>query len=200
MPNAATAYLALTEVAHLQPGERLLVHGALGGLASAFPGVARALGASRVVGTVRRASLAEGRTSGLPYDDVVASEDLLDAVDGQRFDVVVDPVGGRLRTDSLQVMAPMGRMLLVGNASGDWEHTVPSNALWGGNLAMLGFAAGYYLPAHPEQVRPAARAALEAVGQGLIDIGTQTLPLTEAAEAHRRVQNGSVGGRILLAP
>jgi NADPH:quinone reductase len=45
VPNAATAYAALTEVAHLKPGERVLVHGALGGLASAFPGVARTLGA-----------------------------------------------------------------------------------------------------------------------------------------------------------
>ena len=37
VPNAATAYVALAEVAHLKPGERVLVHGALGGLASAFP-------------------------------------------------------------------------------------------------------------------------------------------------------------------
>src|SRR6195256_2292776 len=55
VPNAATAYLALTVVAHLQPGERVLVHGALGGLASAFPGMARGLGAGSVVGTVRTA-------------------------------------------------------------------------------------------------------------------------------------------------
>jgi NADPH2:quinone reductase len=200
VPNAATAYLALTGVAHLQPGERVLVHGALGGLASSFPGVARDLGAASVVGTVRHASLADAQASALPYDDVVASEDLAESVGGQRFDVVVDPVGGRLRTETVQVMAPMGRMLLVGNASGDWEHTVPTNALWRANLAMLGFAVGSYLPAHPEQARPAAQAALKAVGQGLIDIRTQTLPLAEATEAHRRMENGTVGGRILLAP
>jgi NADPH2:quinone reductase len=200
VPNAATAYLALTRVAHLQPGERVLVHGALGGLASAFPGVARSLGAGDVVGTVRGASLAAAQASALPYDDVVASENLVDAVGDRRFDVVVDPVGGRLRTDTLQVMAPMGRMLLVGNASGDWQHTVDTNALWGGNLAILGFAVGFYLPAHPEQARPAAEGALKAVGQGLVDIHTQTLPLAEAAEAHRRLEHGSVGGRILLTP
>ena len=200
VPNAATAYLALTRVAHLQPGERVLVHGALGGLASAFPGVARSLGAGGVVGTVRGASLAAAQASALPYDDVVASENLVDAVGDRRFDVVVDPVGGRLRTDTLQVMAPMGRMLLVGNASGDWQHTVDTNALWGGNLAILGFAVGFYLPAHPEQARPAAEGALKAVGQGLVDIHTQTLPLAEAAEAHRRLEHGSVGGRILLTP
>lgn len=200
VPNAATAYLALTGVAHLQPGERVLVHGALGGLASAFPGVARSLGAAGVVGAVRRASLAAAQASALPYDDVVASEDLAESVGGQRFDVVVDPVGGQLRTDTLQVMAPMGRLLLVGNASGDWQHTVQTNVLWQGNLAMLGFSVGFYLPAHPEQARPAAQAALKAVSQGLVGIRTETLPLAEAAEAHRRIESGKVGGRILLTP
>jgi NADPH2:quinone reductase len=43
----------------------------------------------------------------------------MDAVGEQRFDVVVDPVGGQVRTDSLGAMAPSGRMLLVGNAGGD---------------------------------------------------------------------------------
>jgi NADPH2:quinone reductase len=200
LPNAVTAYLALTGVAHLQPGERMLVHGALGGLASVFPGVARSLGASSVVGTARRGSLAAARASSVPYDEVVASEDLVDALGDRRFDVVIDPVGGQVRTDSLRVMAPLGRMLLVGNGSGDWQHTVDTNALWGGNLALLGFSIGYYLPAHPEQVRPAVDAALKVIGQGLVDLHTQTLPLAEAAEAHRRLENGSVGGRILLTP
>jgi NADPH2:quinone reductase len=193
LPNAATAYLALAEVAHLKPGERVLVHGALGGLASAFPGVARTLGAALVIGTARHP-----RPSALPYDEIIAIEDLTSSE--RRFDVVVDPVGGQLRTDSLGVMAPLGRMLLVGNASGDWEHSVPTNTLWGGSLALLGFNVGYYLPSHPAQARPAAEAGLRAISQGLVDIRTETLPLADAAEAHRRLENGAVGGRILLTP
>jgi len=200
VPNAATAYAALTEVAHLKPGERVLVHGALGGLASAFPGVARTLGAAGVTGTARRSSLDAARTSALPYDEVIASEDLLAACGGQRFDVVIDPVGGQVRTDSLQVMAPLGRMLLVGNASGDWPHTVATNDLWLGSLAIAGFNAGYYFPAHPGQAQPAAQGAINAISRGLADIRTQVFPLAEAAEAHRRAENGPVTGRILLAP
>jgi NADPH:quinone reductase len=200
LPNAVTAYLALTEVAHLREGERVLVHGALGGLASVFPGVARSLGASGVVGTARRGSLTEARASSLPYDEVVSSEGLIEALGDRRFDVVIDAVGGRVRTDSLRVMAPMGRMLLVGNGSGDWQHAVDTNALWGGNLALLGFTIGSYLPAHPEQVRPAVEGALKAIGQGLVDLRTETMSLAEAAEAHRRLEKGSVGGRILLVP
>jgi NADPH:quinone reductase len=200
VPNAATAYAALTEVAHLRPGERVLVHGALGGLASAFPGVARTLGAARVTGTARRSSLAAARASALPYDEVIASEDLLGALGQQRFDVVIDPVGGQVRTDSLKVMAPLGRMLLVGNASGDWQHTVATNDLWFGSLGLAGFNAGYYFPAHPGQAGPAARGAIDAIAQGLVDIRTEVFPLAEAAAAHRRAEAGSLAGRILLAP
>ncbi|MDG4826982.1 zinc-binding dehydrogenase [Asanoa sp. WMMD1127] len=198
LPNATTAHLALTEVAHLRAGERLLVHGALGGLASAFPGVARTLGAGAVVGTVRRPSLSKARAAGFPYDDVVAAEDV--AALETRFDIVVDPVGGQVRTDSLEVMAPLGRMLLVGNASGDWPHTVSTNALWYANLGLLGFNVGAYLAARPERGRPAAVAALAALRQGLVPIRTETLPLAEAGEAHRRLVAGGVGGRILLTP
>ncbi|GIM92988.1 quinone oxidoreductase family protein [Paractinoplanes toevensis] len=195
VPNAATAYLALTEVAHLRKNERVLVHGAIGGLASAFPGMARLLGASEVVGTVLTADLDAARASGLPYDEILASGDDLGAA---RFDVVVDPVGGDVRTASLTAMAPMGRMLLVGNASGDWTHTVNTSQLWGGNLALLGFAAGFFLPAHPELAGTAGAAALEAAKRGLLPLNVTTLPLSQAAEAHRRLEAGSVRGRIVL--
>jgi NADPH:quinone reductase len=56
---------------------------------------------------------------------------------------VIDLVGGQVRTDSLKVMAPLGRMLLVGNASGDWQHTVATDSLRLGSLAIAGFSSGY---------------------------------------------------------
>ena len=200
VPNAATAYLALTRVAHLSPGETVLVHGALGGLASTFPGVARSLGASTVVGTVRPTSLATAEASGLPYDRVIDSDEFPKAPMEQHFDVVIDPVGGELRTASLHVMAPLGRLLAVGNASRDWQHTVETNRLWLSNLAILGFSGGSYLPTHPESVAPAAEGALKAVSDGLVNIQTHTLPLEQAPEAHRQIEAGQVNGRILLVP
>jgi NADPH2:quinone reductase len=200
VPNAATAYLAFTQVAHLQKGETVLVHGALGGLASTFPGVARSLGASKVVGTVRPTSLATAEASRLPYDRVIASDEFPDALIDERFDVVIDPVGGELRTASLDVMAPLGRLLAVGNASGDWQHSVETNRLWASNLAILGFSVGFYLPTHLQSARPAAEGALKAISEGLIDLHTDILPLENAGEAHRRIEAGQVNGRILLVP
>jgi len=153
------------------------VHGALGGLASTFPGVARSLGASTVIGTVRATSLPTAVASGLPYDRVIASDEFPNALVDERFDVVIDPVGGDLRTSSLGVMAPLGRLLAVGNASGDWQHTVETNRLWFSNLAILGFSVGSYLPTHPELARPAAEGALRAVSAGLVNLHTDILPL-----------------------
>jgi NADPH2:quinone reductase len=191
VPNAIMAHVALTRIARMAPGESILIHGALGAFAAAFPGIARHLGASRVVGTVRR-----GRTATkLPYDALVDSAHLPD----EKFDVIIDPVGGEVRTRSLDLLAPFGRLLLVGNSSGDWPHALASNPIWGGNLVVAGFNAGVYLPAHPETIRPAAAAALRAVAEGLADVEIEVLPLAAAATAHERLENHTSNGRLVLA-
>ena len=187
VPNAATAYLALTRVAHLQSGETVLVHGALGGLASTFPGVARSLGASTVVGTVRSTSLPAAVASGLPYDEVIASDEFPNALIDERFDVVIDPVGGDLRTTSLDVMAPLGRLLAVGNASGDWQHSVETNRLWFSNLAILGFNVGAYSAAHPELARPPPKARSKPSAQA----SSTFIPTSSRSNKPRRRSAGS---------
>ncbi|MFJ1768080.1 zinc-binding alcohol dehydrogenase family protein [Amycolatopsis sp. NPDC088138] len=200
VPNAAMAHVALTRIAHLVPGERVLVHGALGGFAAAFPGIARQLGASRVVGTVRASKLAAASATKLPYDQVVDSADLPGALGGQQFDVVVDAVGGAVRTQSLELMPPGGRLIVGGNAGGDWAHQVDTNQLWLRNIAVAGFNAGAYLPAHPEVVRPALEAAVRAVVAGLADVEIDVFPFSQAAAAHERMENRDLNGRIVLAP
>jgi NADPH:quinone reductase len=201
VPNLATAWLALTKAVHVAPGESVLVHGALGGLAAGFPGMARQLGAARVVGTVRSDDLAAAQATRLPYDQVVDSALLPAALEGQRFDIIVDPVGGPLRSASLQLLAPLGRLLIVGNASGDWNHTVDTNTqVWMGNIAIAGFGVGFYLPAHKEMARPAAEAAIRAVADGLADAEVEEMPLGDAARAHQRLEGRTVAGRIVLRP
>ncbi|MFI6347696.1 zinc-binding alcohol dehydrogenase family protein [Streptomyces sp. NPDC050560] len=200
VPNAAMAQVALTRAAHLAEGESVLVHGALGGFAAAFPGMARRLGASRVVGSVRAGRLAAARATRLPYDRVVDSAELAEALAGETFDVVVDPVGGAVRTRSLDVMAPGGRLLAVGNASGDWDHRLDSNELWRGSLTVSGFNSGAYLPRHPRYIRPALDAALAVVAAGQADGVLDVLPFSEAATAHERMEDRALDGRIVLTP
>ena len=192
VPNAIMAHVALTRVARMSAGESVLIHGALGGFASAFPGIAKQLGASRVVGTVRTDKI--GTATKLPYDKIVDSAQLPD----EKFDIIVDPVGGTVRTQSLGLLAPSGRLLLVGNASSDWNNHIESNPIWYGNVTVTGFNAGGYMPAHPDAIRPAAEAALTAVAAGLADTELELFPLTDAATAHARLEHHATAGRVVL--
>ncbi|MFK3984305.1 zinc-binding alcohol dehydrogenase family protein [Micromonospora sp. NPDC050397] len=200
VPNAAMAHVALTRVAHLAEGESVLVHGALGGFSAAFPGIARQLGASRVVGTVRASKLEAAADTRLPYDKIVDSAELSNALTDEKFDVVIDPVGGQVRTGSLSLLKPGGRLIAAGNASDDWTHQIGSNQLWLGGITIAGFNAGAYLPTHPQYIRPALQAALTAVAAGLGETVVDVLPFGEAAAAHQRMEDRALRGRIVLTP
>jgi NADPH:quinone reductase len=197
LPNAATAYLALTRVAHLQEGESVLVHGAAGGLAAVFPQVARSLGASHVLGTVSsHARIAD--TEHLGYDEVVTSDDFVKALDGRLVDVVVDPVGGAVRTASLDVLAPLGRILLLGHADRTPDTPITGDELWHKSAGMLGFAAGPYLQSNPSAALPAAEKVVALLASGRLTQHVDELPLADAAEAHRRLEAREVPGRVVL--
>jgi NADPH2:quinone reductase len=197
LPNATTAYIALTRVAHLQKGESVLVHGVAGGLAATFPAVARLLGASRVTGTV--SSEARIKDAGhLGLDEVFTSERFVEDLDGRQVDVVVDPVGGEVRNATLDVVAPLGRMLLVGHAARTPDVPVTGDDLWLRSIGMLGFSIGSYLLPNPAAGRPAAKKVLHLLTSGELTLRVDELPLSEAAEAHRRLEARQVPGRIVL--
>ncbi|MDQ0513298.1 quinone oxidoreductase family protein [Ancylobacter amanitiformis] len=200
IPNAAMAHVALTLVAHLAEGESVLVHGALGGFSSAFPGIARQLGASRVVGTVRSSKIEAAANTKLPYDRIVDSAELPGVLDGEKFDVIIDPVGGTVRSQSFALMKPGSRLIVAGNASGDWAHGMKTNDLWLGSTTVAGFNAGALLPSHPQALRRGLEAALKAAASGLCDIEVDVLPFSAAVTAHERMENRDLNGRIVLAP
>jgi NADPH:quinone reductase len=200
VPNATTALLALEEVSHLRAGEKVLIHGAAGALASIVGQIARELGAGEVIGTVRSPDrFQDAQRNG--FDTVVESADFADALaqrDLDSIDVIVDPVGGPLRAESLKVLAPLGRLVAVGNASGTPDVRVGTNELWLSNAGVLGFNVGGLLASQPERGSAAARRALELVAAGRIATPQTNLPLDRAAEAHRRLEVGGVSGRVLL--
>lgn len=198
LPNATTAHLSLSLVAHLRPGESILVHGAAGGLAAVYPPVARSLGASSVLGTVGTPTkIAASRSLG--YDEVYPSEQFPAALGERHVDVIVDPVGGPQRTTSLAALSVLGRLLAVGHASSVPETPVAANDLWFNNQAVLGFNVGAYLQTRPPAARAAASAALALIASGQLKLPVEVLPLKDAAEAHRRLEHRAVAGRIVLA-
>lgn len=125
----ATAYHALHDAAHLQPGETLLVLGAAGGVGSAAVEIGCALGAHVVAAASSEQKLAFARSlgasGGLVYDaELQAGEGQkalaarLKALAPSGIDVVIDPVGGAYTEPALRSLALGGRHLVVGFAAG----------------------------------------------------------------------------------
>ncbi|QKV79908.1 zinc-binding dehydrogenase [Amycolatopsis sp. Hca4] len=192
--NSTTAFLVLERVARLAPGERVLVHAAAGGVGSQLGQVARLLGAGRVVGTVgSEAKIAAAKAFG--YDEAVLRDQ---AGDTGEFDVVVDMVGGPARRASLDRLAPMGRLVVMGNASGAEDVGVSANELWFTGKTVSGFNLAAFSAVAPEAAGRALRRAVAAVADGTLRVDVETLPLADAVTAHRRLESGATTGKLVL--
>jgi NADPH2:quinone reductase len=192
--NSTTAFLVLDQIARLVPGESVLVHAAAGGVGSQLGQVARLLGAGRVVGTVGSAAKVE-TARGFGYDEVILRDDLASA--GQ-FDVVVDMVGGPARQGSLDRLAPLGRLVVMGNASGAQDVGISANELWFSNKTVSGFNLAAYSAVHPDRAGQALRRAVKAASEGTLRVQVEALPLSQVVEAHRRIESGSTTGKLVL--
>ncbi|MCO5967610.1 quinone oxidoreductase family protein [Actinoallomurus soli] len=192
--NSTTAFLVLDRVARIEPGQSVLVHAAAGGVGSQLGQAARLLGAGRVVGTVGGPAKIEV-ARGFGYDEVILRDRLAEAGE---FDIVVDMVGGPARRAGLDRLAPMGRLVVMGNASGADDVGVPANELWFTNKTVSGFNLAAFSAVFPEEAGRALRRAVEAAAKGALRVQVEALPLERAAEAHRRIESGLTTGKLVL--
>ena len=179
-----TAWQALTETANLEPGQRVLVHGAAGGFGHIAVQIAKALGAS-VIGTARSSKHAFVRKLGV--DEIIdySIVDFAEVLDG--VDVVLDPIGGDNANRSLRVLRPGG--VLVSLAG---PHDVPTPA----EAQARGISSGFTL-VEPDYAGMLAIAELVQTGRLRPEIDT-VFPLDQAAAAHRRGERGGNAGKIVL--
>ncbi|GAB3199090.1 NADPH:quinone oxidoreductase family protein [Nocardioides hungaricus] len=142
--NYLTAHFTLTTRGGLQAGDTVLVHGAAGGVGIACLQVARGLGAETiaVVSSDEKEAVAlrAGATHAIRREDVPRLPKELTG--GRGVDIVVDVVGGEVMTDSLRSLAPLGRVMVVGFASGDIP-TVKVNRLLMNNVDVRGVEQSY---------------------------------------------------------
>jgi NADPH2:quinone reductase len=115
--NYLTALAAVERRGRIVEGESVLVHGAAGGVGTAAIQVAKAVGA-HVIGSVSSDGKARVATEA-GADEVLVGEDFRSQLAGS-VDAVIDPVGGAERfKESLRALAPEGRLVVVGFASGE---------------------------------------------------------------------------------
>jgi len=183
-----TAWIGLVRRARVAAGETVLVLGAAGGTGSAAVQLARALGAT-VIAVVNGPAKAEYcRELGAHHVIDRAQEDVpgraRELTAGRGADVVYDPVGGDLGTESLRCIANEGRFLAVGFAAGSWP-AFDAPRLVVGNYSIVGVYAGAYT--RPERIEMVA-ALTDLVAQGafaprVTRVGFEDLPSTLEAVA-----------------
>jgi NADPH2:quinone reductase len=198
--NYHTVYFALKLRGRVQAGERVLVHGAAGGVGTAALQVAKALGASTIAVVSSEEKERIAREAGA--DEVVRSdgpwrEQAVELSSGG-VDVVLDPVGGERFTDSLRCLREDGRVLVVGFTEGSIPE-VKVNRLLLRNVSVVGAGWGAYVMGNPERNRAIGEAVGRMIADGYIHpIVGGRYALEDAVEAFRAIDERQALGKIVL--
>jgi NADPH:quinone reductase-like Zn-dependent oxidoreductase len=182
-----TAWAALMD-AELKEGETLLVQAGSSGTGQAAIDIGRYLGAKifATAGTSKHDRLRELGAEPLAYDD--------ERIQELSADVVFDPVAGEAFERSLAALAPSGRLVTCG-ALDDPMVTINLWALIGKRARIIGTGGGAVTP---DELDDIIRLVAEGKLQG--PVVDRELPLEQAAEAHRLIENRETFGKVVLRP
>jgi NADPH2:quinone reductase len=202
----STALLLLTDVAHLQPGESVLMQSASGGVGSAVAQLVPVLGGGLRIGTVSTTGkVPDAQHSG--WDVAFVRDDHLTeatrAVVAGGIDVILDPLGTTMLDLDLAIAAPGARIVLFGNAGGGQPEPLPPlGRLIGGNLAIAGFSISRLAATAPQRVAAALRRVLEFLGDGSLHVPiTELESLDDVAATHQLLADRRGHGKyVVLVP
>jgi len=210
-----TAALALYRMAALNAGETVLIHNAGGGVGIAATQLAR-LRRATVIGTASAAKHDALRRFGVEYPIDYRHADVANEVKqitrGRGADVILDPLGGGSFGASYRMLAPLGRLVMLGISSmaGDrpnkwrafraWWAMKPFDALSliNRNRGVFGLNLGH-LWDERAKLQPLMDLILtELQAERLVPIVARTFPLERAADAHRYIQSRANIGKVVL--
>ena len=194
-----TSHLALTHRAALQPGERLLVLGAAGGVGLTAVELGAVMGAEVIAVARGAAKLDVARAAGATHLIDSETGDLrasLKALGGA--DVVYDAVGGPAFDAALRATRPEGRILTIGFASGIVPQ-IPANLLLVKNISVMGVYWGGYLRFAPDVLTASLAEVMALYAAGRIHPHiSATFPLPRAAEALELLRSRASTGKVVV--
>jgi NADPH2:quinone reductase len=204
MVQGTTAYLILKEMAHVKPGESVVVHAGAGGVGSVAIQLAKEWGAFVIA--VTSSDEKKKLCKELGADVVVDANEadlksaLVAANNNKPVDIVLEMVGGKTFDQSLAALAPFGRLVFYGMAS----RKAPENIAPGVLMPKSQTVSGFWLVN--------ALAKRELMQEVFMDLFTMiisgklkpvvgaTYPLSEAQAAHRDMLARKTVGKIVLDP
>jgi len=198
----STAYHGLTDCGRLQDGETLVVLGASGGIGLCAIQIAKGLGATVIAVASTPEKLAKCRANGADHLIDSSRENLTERIrhftGGRGTDVTLDVVGGDVTEPALRAIAPYGRHLIAGYASG----VIPQIK---GNLVLLkqaqviGVSYRLYLERTPEKAAANVRRLCEMYEAGhLRSEVTMTFPFERVVDAIREVGERRAIGKVAV--
>jgi NADPH2:quinone reductase len=189
-----TAFIPLERLVRLTPESTVLVHAGSGGVGVAAIQVAKFAGATVIATASTDEKRAFAREHGA---DEVRGYDELDDV---RVDVVFDPVGGDVFASSLKLLEPLGSIVAVGFAGGQWQPLDPALVV-GRNVSVVGFYLGRLMQLRPDYVQESARELIALWRRGEVrPVVGATFPLEQAAAAHALIERREHVAKVVLEP
>ncbi|MBV1948340.1 NAD(P)H-quinone oxidoreductase [Streptomyces sp. BV129] len=203
---ACTVWSNVFMLAHLRPGETLLVHGGSSGIGTMAIQLGKAVGARVAVTAGSKEKLdfcAElGADILINYRDQDFVTEIERATDGAGADVILDNMGAKYLDRNVEALAVNGRLMIIGMQGGTKGEL---------NIGMLlgkrGAVSATSLRARPLSEKATIVAAVREHVWPLIASGVvrpvvdRELPMTDAAEAHRVLEgSGHIGKVLLIAP
>jgi NADPH2:quinone reductase len=196
-------YLAYTTYP-LQAGDACLIHAAAGGVGLILVQMAKQCGA-RVFGTVsteEKAALAReaGADAVILYTQQDFEAEVKRLTDGKGVNVVYDSVGQTTFDKSLNCLAPLGYMVLYGQASGPVPPFDAAILNAKGSLFLTRPSLFHYI-ADRASLEKRAGDVLGWIASGQLKLRMEyTFPLSETAQAHRSLEGRKTTGKVLLIP
>jgi NADPH2:quinone reductase len=214
--NYLTAWVALMEMARLRPADRVLVTAAAGGVGTAAVQIATRFGCATVglAGSDAKLEtvLGLGAEAAVNYRRADFEERLREAAGHERFDVVLEVVGGRVFRAVWPVLAPFGRVVVAGFASLalrrwnplSWLRTwrdlprADIRSLAPASHGLMATHLGYLLADPPRLARVWRDLTAFVAAHGIRPVVGATFRLGDMAEAHRLLESRGSVGKIVV--
>ncbi len=204
IPNVfLTSWYALVKLARIEAGETVLVQAAGSGVGMAAIQLAKHFGCKVITTAGSEEKVAKARQFGADLAINYTTDDFVPAVmgftDGHGAAVCQECVGGDVLTKSIDAMAPLGRLVVVGNASQTPDAPDLLRRLGGKNIMFSRFS----MPAafRAGGVMDELATIMELCGQGkLKTLVDRVFPLKDVAECHRYLEERRQFGKLVLVP
>ncbi len=199
-----TAYFALKGAGgEVKPGQSVLLHAAAGGVGTAAVQMAKIMGAKVFATASSDEKLAKVKALGADVCINYTREDFVEVVnrhtDGRGVDLIMETVGGDVFDKNFECLAPLGRVVVAGCASGDARSVSGMQLLSRGHTV-----SGLNLRHFATQSALMHEALTTMFGWIQADVMKpivgESHPLKDAAEAHRRMEARQTYGKIVLIP